>query len=97
MTFELSSTSFRSPLCRARLVSFLNKLRGFSRFDLGQPVRVFVSRDGSFCAVESVEYSWTFSAFDHKLLELLESPFQPLTLPFGDFYAFATSSQVTSA
>lgn len=86
MTFTLSDLSVRSHYVLTRLIAFLNTLKGYERFDPSQPVRLFVSQDHSFCAVESVEFNWVFTATDHKLSEMIKSPFVPLVLPFTSFY-----------
>ena len=63
--------TFEDEKNRSKLISFLDRVGSYTGYDKDMLLRVFVSTDNDFCAMEAIDYNLTFVNTSHKLIDFL--------------------------
>lgn len=83
MILELDKVTVKSEKVLYKLKKYLDTLCQYANFDKEQMMHIFVDSEGDFCAVESVKYRLNFTSPDHKMMDLISSPYIVPYVPFS--------------
>lgn len=86
MKISLEQMTVKSPKVLRYLVSYLEKVKGYDKFDPHDMLNVFVSDDGDFTAFEAQDYNLQFTSSAHKLSETIQSSCVIDPVSFAKFF-----------